>query len=148
KSRGDFVGDSLGDSLSNFRGDFGGEFTGDAGAVRTGDFRRELVIVRAPASALVAQLDRASDFESEGREFESLRAREINLPARRSAWDAHGEQAKNICEISLAAFRRSVQSRNWTQVAADQKRKPRCRGLTRNRRRRIAYSDRRSPAAA
>src|SRR5262249_35199861 len=27
------------------------------------------------ASALVAQLDRASDFESEGREFESLRAR-------------------------------------------------------------------------
>ena len=31
------------------------------------------------APALVAQLDRASDFESEGREFESLRARhEIN----------------------------------------------------------------------
>jgi hypothetical protein len=26
--------------------------------------------------ALVAQLDRASDFESEGREFESLRARQ------------------------------------------------------------------------
>jgi hypothetical protein len=29
----------------------------------------------APTSALVAQLDRASDFDSEGREFESLRAR-------------------------------------------------------------------------
>jgi hypothetical protein len=28
--------------------------------------------------ALVAQLDRASDFESEGREFESLRARQQN----------------------------------------------------------------------
>ena len=28
------------------------------------------------AHALVAQLDRASDFESEGREFESLRARQ------------------------------------------------------------------------
>ncbi len=28
--------------------------------------------------ALVAQLDRASDFESEGREFESLRARHFN----------------------------------------------------------------------
>jgi hypothetical protein len=30
-------------------------------------------------SALVAQLDRASDFESEGREFESLRARQIDM---------------------------------------------------------------------
>ena len=29
-----------------------------------------------PTHALVAQLDRASDFESEGREFESLRARQ------------------------------------------------------------------------
>jgi hypothetical protein len=28
------------------------------------------------ALALVAQLDRASDFDSEGREFESLRARQ------------------------------------------------------------------------
>ena len=28
--------------------------------------------------ALVAQLDRASDFDSEGREFESLRARQQN----------------------------------------------------------------------
>jgi hypothetical protein len=28
------------------------------------------------SAALVAQLDRASDFESEGREFESLRARQ------------------------------------------------------------------------
>jgi hypothetical protein len=41
-----------------------------------GDFCREAVIVRARFRfALVAQLDRASDFESEGREFESLRAR-------------------------------------------------------------------------
>src|SRR5882757_2888237 len=31
--------------------------------------------LRWPGKALVAQLDRASDFESEGREFESLRAR-------------------------------------------------------------------------
>jgi hypothetical protein len=35
-------------------------------------FRRAIVA----AKALVAQLDRASDFESEGREFESLRARQ------------------------------------------------------------------------
>src|SRR5215467_9366555 len=35
--------------------------------------------------ALVAQLDRASDFESEGREFESLRARQkINILSRSS----------------------------------------------------------------
>jgi hypothetical protein len=41
--------------------------------------RRGLAFGRCPAivraNALVAQLDRASDFESEGREFESLRAR-------------------------------------------------------------------------
>jgi hypothetical protein len=44
-----------------------------------GDFCREVVIVRARFGfALVAQLDRASDFESEGREFESLRARQGN----------------------------------------------------------------------
>jgi hypothetical protein len=34
-----------------------------------------LLCARALRFALVAQLDRASDFESEGREFESLRAR-------------------------------------------------------------------------
>ena len=39
-------------------------------------------IIFALAHALVAQLDRASDFESEGREFESLRARhKINMLA-------------------------------------------------------------------
>jgi hypothetical protein len=44
-----------------------------------GDFCREVAIVRARFGfALVAQLDRASDFESEGREFESLRARHEN----------------------------------------------------------------------
>src|ERR1051326_3785967 len=32
--------------------------------------------IRRGCAALVAQLDRASDFESEGREFESLRARQ------------------------------------------------------------------------
>jgi hypothetical protein len=32
-----------------------------------------------PLRALVAQLDRASDFESEGREFESLRARHLGI---------------------------------------------------------------------
>src|ERR1700730_1772146 len=41
-----------------------------------GPVRTSLVIE--PTHALVAQLDRASDFESEGREFESLRARHIH----------------------------------------------------------------------
>src|SRR5450631_3113767 len=36
---------------------------------------RTTLISEAFETALVAQLDRASDFESEGREFESLRAR-------------------------------------------------------------------------
>jgi hypothetical protein len=43
-------------------------------AVGVIEWNRELVIVQ--RQALVAQLDRASDFESEGREFESLRARQ------------------------------------------------------------------------
>jgi hypothetical protein len=38
-------------------------------------FAVNLLFCAAPF-ALVAQLDRASDFESEGREFESLRARQ------------------------------------------------------------------------
>ena len=42
---------------------------------RRSDFYGEAAIVTEIAVALVAQLDRASDFESEGREFESLRAR-------------------------------------------------------------------------
>ncbi len=42
-----------------------------------GPARPSLVIE--PTHALVAQLDRASDFESEGREFESLRARQAHL---------------------------------------------------------------------
>jgi hypothetical protein len=46
---------------------------GNAAHARRVEWNREAAIV--PASALVAQLDRASDFESEGREFESLRAR-------------------------------------------------------------------------
>jgi hypothetical protein len=37
-----------------------------------------LLCARVLRFALVAQLDRASDFESEGREFESLRARHEN----------------------------------------------------------------------
>src|ERR1700723_629734 len=40
------------------------------------ELRAQAAIV--PLDALVAQLDRASDFESEGREFESLRARQIH----------------------------------------------------------------------
>src|ERR1700734_805442 len=40
------------------------------------ELRGQAAIV--PLDALVAQLDRASDFESEGREFESLRARQIS----------------------------------------------------------------------
>jgi hypothetical protein len=39
---------------------------------------KPLLCARFFAFALVAQLDRASDFESEGREFESLRARQQN----------------------------------------------------------------------
>src|ERR1700736_5047714 len=35
--------------------------------------------LREKTCALVAQLDRASDFESEGREFESLRARHFGI---------------------------------------------------------------------
>ncbi len=42
-----------------------------------GPARPSLVIE--PTHALVAQLDRASDFESEGREFESLRARHSTI---------------------------------------------------------------------
>src|ERR1700676_1185650 len=37
--------------------------------------------LREKTCALVAQLDRASDFESEGREFESLRARQFSSPS-------------------------------------------------------------------
>jgi hypothetical protein len=46
----------------------------NAAYTRCVEWNREAAIVR--ACALVAQLDRASDFESEGREFESLRARQ------------------------------------------------------------------------
>jgi hypothetical protein len=42
--------------------------------------------------ALVAQLDRASDFESEGREFESLRAR--HQKNRRSLPGIHPEKSE------------------------------------------------------
>jgi hypothetical protein len=47
---------------------------------RSGLFCRTLFFAgrRACTNALVAQLDRASDFDSEGREFESLRARQIS----------------------------------------------------------------------
>ena len=38
--------------------------------------------IRSRGVALVAQLDRASDFESEGREFESLRARHLTKMSR------------------------------------------------------------------
>ena len=40
--------------------------------------------------ALVAQLDRASDFDSEGREFESLRARQARLRSSSPAITATG----------------------------------------------------------
>jgi hypothetical protein len=48
-------------------------------------------VLRPEHHALVAQLDRASDFDSEGREFESLRAR-------------HCRQHKIPCVISIFAF--------------------------------------------
>ena len=38
------------------------------------------VLVPQPKIALLAQLDRASDYESEGREFDSLKVRQIMLP--------------------------------------------------------------------
>src|SRR5215469_6370063 len=41
-------------------------------------FAAKWLLCARSAFALVAQLDRASDFESEGREFESLRARQKN----------------------------------------------------------------------
>src|ERR1700738_3403904 len=44
-------------------------------AVKVTFAAKPLLCARFSAFALVAQLDRASDFESEGREFESLRAR-------------------------------------------------------------------------
>ena len=50
---------------------------GTFGLRPTVERNREAAIVQPPRAALVAQLDRASDFESEGREFESLRARQI-----------------------------------------------------------------------
>jgi hypothetical protein len=40
---------------------------------------RNGIMLRCGLQALVAQLDRASDFESEGREFESLRARQADI---------------------------------------------------------------------
>ena len=46
-------------------------------AVKVTFAAKPLLCARFSAFALVAQLDRASDFESEGREFESLRARQI-----------------------------------------------------------------------
>ena len=46
-------------------------------AVKVTFAAKPLLCARFSAFALVAQLDRASDFESEGREFESLRARHI-----------------------------------------------------------------------
>jgi hypothetical protein len=49
---------------------------------RYGRDRRDRRGTRAVRYALVAQLDRASDFESEGREFESLRARQSTISER------------------------------------------------------------------
>ena len=48
------------------------------GSARRRDFCGEAIMVaqRLQRCALVAQLDRASDFESEGRRFESVRARQ------------------------------------------------------------------------
>src|SRR5579863_9099329 len=58
------------------------------GAKRPFERSGEAVIVPS-LRALVAQLDRASDFESEGREFESLRARQT----RSSTSSAHGRRS-------------------------------------------------------
>ena len=49
-------------------------------AVKVTFAAKPLLCARFSAFALVAQLDRASDFESEGREFESLRARANQVP--------------------------------------------------------------------
>src|SRR6266508_153724 len=57
-------------------------FRPDSSACKRGWFRKPIngMDVAPPSAghALVAQLDRASDFESEGREFESLRARHLS----------------------------------------------------------------------
>ena len=44
------------------------------------------LVVRSIVFVPVAQLDRAFDYESKGREFESLRARHYMLSGRSSAW--------------------------------------------------------------
>jgi hypothetical protein len=54
--------------------------------------------------ALVAQLDRASDFESEGREFESLRARQSNQLVAQL--------------LALTIFPKSPSGKTWGRCAA------------------------------
>ena len=76
--RNDTMGTGFSRAKRNYRPSRSGEGLHGRRRSRGGDAVervREAVIVR-PLQALVAQLDRASDFESEGREFESLRARQ------------------------------------------------------------------------
>ena len=61
-----------------------------------------------PQEALVAQLDRASDYESEGREFESLRARHSLNPLVRCRASSAGEAESPRKRRRFASGRRST----------------------------------------
>ena len=65
------------------------------------DFMRSLAMVR--LSALLAQLDRASDFDSEGREFESLGARHFPQRPDRPIELAFDQQA--LASLALRILR-------------------------------------------
>jgi hypothetical protein len=70
---------------------------------------KPLLCARVLGFALVAQLDRASDFESEGREFESLRARQENqrLTAK-LAINGCGHSYQLATTITLASRARKI----------------------------------------
>jgi hypothetical protein len=60
--------------------------------------------IRVMVQALVAQLDRASDFESEGREFESLRARHLAPRGQLSARQCDRAASSGGCAIRVFAM--------------------------------------------
>src|SRR5258705_7853535 len=72
-----------------------------------GPVRPSLVIE--PTHALVARLDRASDFESEGREFESLRARQ-DLGLEIKAFSQF--RLRSICQFRVARRCETVQGKS------------------------------------
>lgn len=66
-------------------------FAERAGSYRRWRFSRRRMMTN---KALVAQLDRAADFESAGRRFEPCRARHLTSPARLSARQPQQARAK------------------------------------------------------